>query len=126
MSIDADELAALREQTAEFIVADSKWITLIRPTRTPNGSGGYTETDVPFVFPQLFRLIPQHGNLSPIRTTLDGEAAQPDYVLLGEFDTVMARGDHFVDQGRRYVILFVHEKSSYEKKGEVKYLGEAT
>lgn len=114
----------LREGTTAFIDADSKQITLSRRVATANGSGGYTEAYTPLVFPQKLRLIPQHGNMSPLRETLDGEAAQPDYVLLGEFDANIARWDTFVDNGRRYIVLFVHEKKAYEVKGEVKYLGE--
>lgn len=115
----------LREGTTAFIDADLKWLTLERLTRTDNGAGGYDETYNPLVLPQKFRLIPQHGNMSPLRETLDGEAVQPDYVLLGEFDSNMARWDKFEDNGRRYQVLFVHEKKAYEVKGEVKYLGEA-
>lgn len=125
MTADVAELAILREQTSAFIDADGKWITLIRRTEAPNGSGGFEITETPLVFPQFMRLIPQQGNMSPLRDTLDGEAVQPDYVLLAEFDANVARWDQFVDQGRRYQVLFVHEKKAYELKAEVKYLGEA-
>lgn len=119
------EVQYLREGTAEFIAADVKNITLSRRTETPNGAGGYEELYTPLVFPQALRLIPQHGNMSPLRETLDGESVQPDYILLGEYDANIARWDTFTDQGRRYIVLFVHEKKAYEVKGEVKYLGEA-
>lgn len=125
MSISAAELAILREQTKSFIVADSKQLTLSRRVKTDNGSGGFTFEDIPMVFPQELRLIPLHGNMSPTRETPDGEAVQPDYILLGEFDSSIERWDTFTDNGRRYIVLFVHEKASYQKKGEVKYLGEA-
>jgi hypothetical protein len=124
MTIAADELAIMRANTTEFIAADSKSITLSRRTETPNGSGGFEIVYQPMVFPQVFRLIPQQGNMSPLRTTLDGEAVQPDYVLLGAYDVNLARWDTFTDQGRRYIVLFVHEKRSYEVKGEVLYLGD--
>lgn len=124
MTIAADELAILRANTAEFIAADNKSVILNRVTRTDNGAGGYTEEETP-VTAQIMRLIPQQGNTSPLRETLDGEAVQPDYILLGEWDADMLRWDTFEDNGRRYQVLFVHEKSSYERKGEVKYLGEA-
>lgn len=115
----------LRAQTATFIAADPKQITLNRRTATPNGSGGYTEAYASLPSAQTLRLIPQHGSMSPLRETLDGEAAQPDYVLLGAWNADIARWDTFEDNGRRYIVLFVHEKATYEKKGEVKYLGEA-
>jgi hypothetical protein len=124
MTIQAEELAILRANTTEFINADFKDIVLNRVTRTSNGAGGYTEEETP-VDAQRMRLIPQQGNMSPLRETLDGEAVQPDYVLLGEWNADLMRWDTFVDLGRRYQVLFVHEKSSYERKGEVKYLGEA-
>ena len=119
------EVDIMRMQTKAFIDADLKQITLARRNETPNGSGGFTTSYVPLVFPQEMRLIPQHGSMSPLRTTPDGEAVQPDYVLLGEHDCSMQRWDTFQDNGRRYIVLFVHEKATYEKKGEVKYLGEA-
>lgn len=118
------ELQVMRQQTTAFIGADAKAITLERLTRTANGSGGYTEAYASLPSAQTLRLIPQHGNMSPLRETLDGEAVQPDYVLLGAWDADIQRWDTFVDNGRRYIVLFVHEKATYEKKGEVKYLGE--
>jgi hypothetical protein len=124
MTIQPAELTILRTNTTEFILADFKDIVLNRITKTDNGAGGYTEAETPIVA-QRMRLIPQHGNTSPLRETLDGEAVQPDYILLGEWNADMQRWDTFTDLGRRYQVLFVHEKSSYERKGEVKYLGEA-
>lgn len=123
MTIQADELNYLRLNTKAFIDADYKDIVLNRVTRADNGAGGYTEAEAPLAA-QRFRLIPQQGNMSPLRETLDGEAVQPDYVLLGEWNSDMQRWDTFADGNRRYQVLFVHEKSTYERKGEVKYLGE--
>jgi len=125
MSAQADELTYMRIQTAAFIAADVKAISLHRTITTPNGSGGYTTAEGAATTAQDLRLIPQHGNMSPERTTLDGEAAQPNYILLGNYDADIQRWDTFTDQGRRYQVLFVHEKASYEKKGEVLYLGES-
>lgn len=122
MSIAAEELALLRSQTTDFIAADFKDITLARLTRTANGSGGFTSAYTPLVFPQRMRLIPQAG-AGTNRQTLDGEAATPEYVLLAPYDANILRWDTFTDQGRRYQVLFVHEKVSYERKAEVKYLG---
>jgi hypothetical protein len=119
------ETDILRAQTKAFIDADAKAITLARRNKVSNGSGGYDVTYVPLMTPQTLRLIPQHGNMSPLRETLDGEAVQPDYILLGEWNADISRWDTFTDNGRRYIVLFVHEKATYEKKGEVKYLGEA-
>lgn len=124
MTIQADELVILRANTTAFINADYKDIILNRVTRADNGAGGFTEAEAP-IAAQRMRLIPQQGNMSPLRETLDGEAVQPDYVLLGEWNADIQRWDTFEDAGRRYQVLFVHEKSSYERKGEVKYLGEA-
>lgn len=124
MTVFADELTYMRIQTKAFIDADVKNLTFSRLTKTANGSGGFTSTRAPLAFPQRMRLIPMQGNGSPLRQTLDGEAVTPDYVLLGEFDASLKRWDTFTDLGRRYMVLFVHEKSTYEKKGEVKYLGE--
>lgn len=124
MTISADELTYLRTNTKAFIDADFKDITLERRTKTDNGSGGYEESYAPLMVAQRMRLIPSNNKL-PERQTLDGEVVSPEYVLLAEWDANMQRWDKFVDQGHRYQVLFVHEKSSYERKGEVKYLGEA-
>jgi len=119
------EIDIMRAQTKAFIDADPKTILLNRLVKTPNGSGGFVSNWLPLMDNQVLRLIPQHGNMSPTRETLDGQAVQPDYVLLGEWNADIKRWDAFTDGGRRYMVLFVHEKATYEKKGEVKYLGEA-
>lgn len=124
MTIAADELALLREQTAAFIDTDYKELTLVRRTETPNGSGGFEVTETPLVFPQRFRLIPLQGAMTPLRETLDGEAVQPTHILLGEYDVSLARWDKFEDQGHRYQVVWIHAKIAYEQKGEVIYLGE--
>jgi len=124
MTIAAEELSLLRINTTAFIDADSKQITLERRTTQSNGSGGFNETYTPLPEAQKMRLIPL-GDKSPVRQTLDGEAAQPDYMLLGEWNADLQRWDKFEDQGHRYQVLFIHEKSSYERKGEVKYIGDA-
>ena len=124
MTIAADELAILRANTTAFIAADYKDITLNRRTKEDDGAGGYTITEAPLASAQRMRLIPLQGNMSPLRETLDGEAVQPDYMLLAEWNADLLRGDSFADGNRRYQVVFVHEKSSYERKGEVKYLGE--
>lgn len=123
MTIQALELAMLRENTKAFIDTDYKDLTFSRRSKVPNGSGGFTEIYTPLPSAQRVRLIPQHGNLSPQRETLDGTAVVPEFILLAEHSADLARWDTFVDQGMRYQVLWVHEKKSYEVKGEVKYLG---
>ena len=124
MTMPAAELTLLRQQTKAFIDTDYKEITLIRRTETPNGSGGFEVSEEPLAFPQRFRLIPLQGAMSALRETLDGEAVQPTHILLGEYDVNMARWDKFTDQNKRYQIVWIHPKISYEQKGEVVYLGE--
>jgi hypothetical protein len=124
MTAMADERTYMRIQTAAFIAADSKEIQLIPQTEADNGSGGFERTEGAPRTAQTLRLIPQQGSMSPARETLDGEACQPDYILLGVYDADIRRWDLFTDQGRRYIVVFVHENVAYEKKGEVLYLGE--
>lgn len=119
----AAELEVQRSLTAEFIKADVKSIILNRSVVTPNGQGGFTTSAAQPRPPQDLRLIPLNGNMSPERTTLEGKAVTPDYILLGMHDADIARWDEFIDSGRRYQVIFVHEKRSYETKGEVLYLG---
>jgi hypothetical protein len=120
----AAELSIHRANTRAFIDADVKTIVLNRSVRVSNGQGGY-ETSPPAPRPpQQLRLIPLKGTMAPERVTLEGTKVAPDYILLGMHDDDIARWDEFEDEGRRYQVIFVNEKRTYETKGEVLYLGE--
>jgi len=117
------ELTAMRAQTVGFIAADLESVVLVPHTRTPNGSGGYkTASGLPRS-PQNMRLIPISTTAFE-RSTLDGEAVVPQFILLGEWDCEMTRGDTFVVDGKRYEIVHIQEKRDYQTKGETVLRGD--
>lgn len=124
MTAMATENEVQRELTAWFVQADEDMVVLNRPTRVPNGSGGY-KSGPPAALPsQPGRLIPLQAGATQ-RHTLDGRLVEPGYHLLMEWNSDMARGDTFVIHGRRYEVVFVVENQAYEVKGEVIYNGDA-
>lgn len=116
------ELAIQRRNTEAFIAADPETVVLHPFTRQPNGSGGYKTVASPPRPPQTMRLIPISTTAFE-RGTLDGEAVTPEFVLLGEWDCAMSRGDKFVLDGKRYEVVHVQEKRDYQTKGETVYRG---
>ena len=123
--INATEARIQRKLTLAFIASDSASFTLVPTTYASNGSGGRKRVDSPARLPQSMRLIPQSGTVGTERETLDGMVVQPTYVLLGEWNAGMARGDRFTYGGTRYEVVWVHENRNYETKGEVITRGEA-
>lgn len=116
------ELMAQRRISAEFIKADLIWVTLQRRSRTPDGAGGTTVGDAISLLPQTFRLLPQEDGATA-RTTSEGETATPEFMLMGTYDSDMARFDQFtLDDGRRFEIVYVDNRQ-YELKGEATFLG---
>jgi hypothetical protein len=113
------ELAIERRLTSEFIAADSVVISLVRKLKVPDGKGGYRLSDVPLA-PQTLRLIPS-GDGATERTTTDGKAVSPDYMLMGTYLADMQRGDVFLLGDRRYEVVFINENKQYQIKGEVAY-----
>ena len=110
-----------RRQTEAFIAADPRTFTLYRYPRVSNGRGGYTEGARVDIFEQVFRLIPANAEgLRTERTLPDGRVVLPEWVLLGEWNCEMRRGDRFVlpDEGV-CEIIYVQEKRTYQTKGEV-------
>jgi hypothetical protein len=115
------ELRAQQRITDAFAEADEISVALIRFPHTPDGAGGFVKGSPETLAPQLFRLLPQEDGATA-RTNADGEAATPQYVLLGRTGVDMARFDEFVIGARRYQIVYIDDRQ-YEVKGEVIYLG---
>lgn len=108
-----------RKHTQAFIEADPKQVTLLRSTRTPNGSGGFVMSQPsPVLPPQQGRLIPNNRQTNE-RMTSDGVQVIPDMVLLMSFDADVLRHDRFEDQDRIYEVVWLHEKRLYQTKCEV-------
>lgn len=108
-----------RKQTLAFISADPKPVTLLRSTRTPNGSGGFVVSQPsPVLPPQQGRLIPNNRQTNE-RMTSEGVQVIPDMILMMVFDADVLRYDRFEDQGRLYEVVWLHEKRTYQTKCEV-------
>lgn len=122
MAIAAAELRAQRVLTAAFIKADALQVTLSRAIRASDGAGGVIDAGVVDLPPQTMRLLPL-GDGADERMTADGVMVRPTYMLQGNYDADMERGDTFVLPDGRYEIVFVNENRQYQVKGEAVYRG---
>jgi hypothetical protein len=121
--IELAEVKIQRRITEAFVAADYVVLDLVRTPRVSNGAGGRAKGTPEPLRPQRFRLVPS-GDGAPERTTGDGLAVTPAYMLIGEYNADVQRFDEFVKDGRRYQIVFVNENRQYEVKGEAAYLGD--
>lgn len=122
MTLRPAELKAQQKITRAFIAADARSVTLLRSERTPDGAGGHLTGDPQEVPAQTLRLLPQEDGATA-RTTADGEAATPEYMLLCPTGANVKRFDEFTLDGRRYQVVYIDDRQ-YEVKAEVIYLGE--
>lgn len=121
---DPRELNVMRKQTVLFIKQNPTSITLSRPTRVPNGKGGYTTTPVA-QDPQTFRIIPQQRSGIASRN-IDGEKVEPVFVMIGRWDADVNDNDTFTLGGRNYSVTYVRGAgltTAYETWVEVAYSG---
>jgi hypothetical protein len=103
--VDATMASALRKVMAEFIKADGRSITLMRPTFAKTGTGGYQKKSFAAQTPQIFRLVMYRRRLTDLTTPkADGEIPTLPYVLVGAFDSNVERMDEFSLDGVYYRI----------------------
>lgn len=121
--IDIGELMAQRNLTKYFIAADPISLVLTRTPKVSDGAGGLKNGTPVALTAQTVRLIPLQ-DATQQRTTADGKQVLPQYMLMGEYNADIARGDTFVIAGRRYEVVFVLQNKQYEVKSEVYYRGE--
>lgn len=118
-----EDLITLRKQTLQFIGYNPVEVSLLRPNRTADGSGGWIEGEPTELAPQTFRQITQSTNSQVFSRTIDGEEVQPDFVLLGAYDADVQTGDHYLVGEIRYDIVYVRTDRRYETWAEVVYRG---
>lgn len=121
MAESEDELAVLRVNTRAFILADPRSVVLQRSLPVDTGTGG-TRPSAPVPQPaQTMRLIPTDASVGSTERRLpDGSVVTPTWVLLGEYNANMLRGDTFdLPDGSTGEVVYIQEKTSYQKKGEV-------
>jgi hypothetical protein len=118
-----EDLATLRKQTAEFIGYNPMEVVLLRPQRVADGSGGWKDDPPTALASQTMRKITQPTNSQVFRRTIDGEEVKPDFVLLGEYNADVQNGDYWLEDGRRYDVVYVKDDRRYETWGEAIYRG---
>lgn len=107
-----------RRLTKVYIDYDPTVITLIPTIKTATPTGGYTESDGPPRIPQTFKKIAVAAFSAAPRITIAGVERIIDYVLLGEYDSIMEPGDHWFDSnGDRYTVIAIEAGHGYERKG---------
>jgi hypothetical protein len=121
--IEAAELRAQRMITHSFILADANLITLYRSSTTSDGAGGTVHNPPTPLPPQTMRLIPLSDGADE-RLTADGKMVRPTYMLQGDYNADLQRGDTFTTEQGRYEVVFVNENRQYQVKGEVVYRGQ--
>lgn len=101
--MDNTMIKQLRTVMAAFIRADSRSITLQRPTFKQSAAGGYTVDHYTAVPAQQFRLVPYRRRLTDLTTpTADGEVPTIPYALVGLYNSNIQRNDEFVLDGVFY------------------------
>jgi hypothetical protein len=114
-------LPALRAATHLFISMDPSAITLVPKVQVLQPSGGFTEQDAVSRPLQQFKLIARSAAERPFEAGPDaGLQRTHDFILLGEWDAVMAVGDHWIDaSGTRYEIVALVPYNGYETRAVV-------
>ena len=122
---DPMELLVNRMNTKAFIDADSITVTLVPRTAARAPTGGVIQTDGAPRAPQIFKLImqsPAGGSIE--QRTDDGTERQVDFVLLGEWDAVIAVGDWWEDvRGNRWEVRALIPTNNYETRAVVEAHG---
>jgi hypothetical protein len=90
----------------------------------PNGAGGFLPQGVVDIYEQEMRLIPTNS-LGISRERIEGTVLTPSWVLVGEYNAEMRKGDmFFMPDGTIAEVVLVEEKRLYQTKGEVVIHGE--
>lgn len=116
--LNAVELQLQTAATVAFILADPEEIVLVRRTKTSDGAGGFTIGSPASLVEQTARLVPQSDKVPEI-TGSDGRSARPEWVIMMEPGSDMARYDRFTWRGAEWEIAQMHYKPDYEVKGDV-------
>lgn len=117
--MDPVELQLQTDITRAFILADSEEIVFRRPERLEDNAGGFKygpgEQELA---PQTCRLIPQSDRVPEIAGS-NGRMAVPEWVIIMEPESDIARYDRFVWRGKEWEIAELHIKPDYQLKGDV-------
>ena len=113
------ELDTQRAITVAYIATQPAVVTLI-PRAKVNTANGVSFTAGTPRAPQTVRMNEpgDSGRRTPIGTN-DGIQRDVDYVLLGEYDAVVANNDVLVYRGQEYVVIQVMTPNDYEVRAMV-------
>lgn len=118
------ELESQRNLTSAFIARNPTTITLTPYLREANGSGGWRKVAQAPRAPITVTLIPQiqwKGTSEPVRTA-EGEVDRFDYVLVAEWNAVVAEDDTFKIGTTDYRVAHLVPSNDYEvKAGVIRY-----
>lgn len=117
-------LAELRRQTHWFIENDPTPISLVPVAKQAAPGGGWNVSPLAPRSTQRFKLIPQ-STADGVVQTADGTSRRFDYILLGEWNAIVAIGDMFTEpehSGQKWVVQGLLPYNGYEiKAGIVSY-----
>ena len=110
-------IRVMRKNMTVFINADPITITLSRVPKISTPSGGYTEGTPTLLPPQIFRMTPFKRRLSDFtKDTQDGKILQADYILTGQWDCDVLRGDTFWFNGNSLEVISIEPLSDDRPK----------
>lgn len=117
MFIDLEEQ---RRLTTTFIEFDPVTITLIPREQISDGQGGKKKVNGTPRTPQIFTLIEpgNSGQFEPYYAE-SGEQYTVQFLLLGEYDAIIAVDDVFKLDGKDYKIVALMPDNKYEKRAVV-------
>lgn len=114
------ELEVNKRMTRAFIAVRPVTITLTPRTDVADGAGGAVKTNGTARAPQTFSLIEPGGSGYKEPAMTDAGAQYTiDFMLLGEFDAVIAVDDVFTHDGREFKVLSVMPFNGYERRALV-------
>lgn len=118
-------LGANRRLTKAFIDANPVTLTLIPRTRQKKAAGGWAWVEQTPRDPQVMTLIEQTGLSGEPRpqVTMDGVEREVEFQLLGEWDSVIARGDVFTHSGKDWEVIDLYIDNGYETRAMVSARG---
>lgn len=121
------DLEISQQVTDATVASEGELITLLRKAApVPDGAGGYLDSTDDWV-PQPARrrvvtgatLSVRSGNTREFVQDATGERYEIKYVIIGNADDDMQRGDRFTYRGEKMVIIDVHPDRTYEVRGQV-------
>lgn len=121
-SVNREAELKLQQKNTEWFIAWNPYpVVLIPKVKVKSGTGTQI-TDGPPRAEQTMRLIPQFETSTPFELD-DGTERIITHVLLGQFDAVMAVGDHWRDSDGLYYEVLSILRNGYEIKGLIEQHG---